>query len=116
MRSLTSGLVVFALLTVVAACQPVGREEQEMASRAPDSRAMTCAAWLQVSDGERLATADRIVGVSADLLERIRVGQHQPRGTARDVLIRDVVGSLSKNCEVIRPRDPSLGDLMDAMY
>ncbi|HEX5823225.1 MAG TPA: hypothetical protein VFY18_02090 [Candidatus Limnocylindrales bacterium] len=77
---------------------------------------MTCGRWLRISEAERLILADALVGASPDLLERIRVRQHQPPGTARDVLIRDVVGSLTKNCEVAAPREPSLGDLMDALY
>jgi hypothetical protein len=106
----TRSLLVLGFLAVFAACQPVGPDEQVLASPAPDPRAMTCTAWLRVQVGERPTIADQLVNASADLLKRIRVRQHQPPGTPRDTLIRDVVASLTKNCEVLRPRDPSLGD------
>jgi len=115
-RSVTTSLGVLALPAVLAACQLGGLESHVSTSPAPDPGAMTCAGWLQVSEGERLTLADQLVGASGDLLERIRVRQHQPQGTARDILIRDVVGSLTKNCEVWPPRERSLGELMDALY
>lgn len=115
-RSRTSGLAVLVLPAVLAACQLVGLEEHVTTSPAPEPGAMTCAGWLEISEGERLTLADQLVGASGDLLDRIRVRQHRPQGTARDILIRDVVGSLTKNCEVWPPRERSLGELMDALY
>jgi hypothetical protein len=115
-RSLTSRFTILALPAVLAACQMVGLEEHVPTSAAPDPGAMTCARWLDISEGERLTLADQLVGASVDLLDRIRVRQHRPRGTPRDILIRDVVGSLTKNCEVWPPRERSVGELMEALY
>jgi hypothetical protein len=115
-RGLTSRLTILVLPAALAACQLVGLEEHVTATPAVDLRGLTCARWFEISDGERLIVADRLVGASADLLDRIRIRQHQPRGTARDVLIRDVVGSLTKNCEAWPPRERSVGELMEALY
>lgn len=109
-------LSVFALPVVLAACQLFGVGPDATISPASDPGAMTCARWLQTEEGERLLLADRLVGASADVLERIRVRQHQPPGTTRDVLIRDVVGSLTKNCEVWPPLERPVGEVMDAIY
>jgi hypothetical protein len=107
----TRTLTILIVPAVLAACQ-LGLPQQVT----PDPGALTCAAWLGITDRERVALADRLVGSSGDLLERIRVRQHQPEGTPRDSLIRDVVGSLTKNCEVWPPRERPVGEVMDALY
>ena len=112
----TGSLIVLVLPTVLAACQMLGLRQQVTPNPEPDPGALTCAAWLDTTDGERLVLADRLVGASGALLERIRVRQHQPEGTPRDSLIRDVVGSLTKNCEVWPPRERPVGEVMDALY
>lgn len=76
---------------------------------------MTCAEWLEVSDEERIDTADRLVGASDATLERV-VRQHQSEGTPRATLIRDVVTSLTKNCEVWPPRERTIGEVFSALY
>lgn len=108
-------LFVLVLPALLGACQ-LAEATQRPASSAPDPGRMTCAAWLEIAAEERLALADQLVGPSSELLERIRVRQHQPEGTPRDTLIRDVAGSLTKNCEVWPPRSRQVGDLLDALY
>jgi hypothetical protein len=115
-RGFATIVTAFVLSALLAACQPVGLEERVTASPASDPGAVTCARWLQILEPERLTLADRLVGASADLQERIRVRQHQPPGTAREALVRDVVGSLTKNCEVWPPLDRPVGEVMDALY
>ncbi len=109
-------LSVLVLPALLAACQLVDATQDPSVSPASDPGRMTCAAWLGIADDERLVLADRLMGSSGELLERIRVRQHQPEGTPRDVLIRDVAGSLTKNCEVWPPRSRQVGELMDALY
>jgi hypothetical protein len=114
-KLLGGGLTALLLPAVLAACR-LGGPSEPVSSPVPDPRALTCAEWLDMTDGERVALADRLVGDSADLLGRIRVRQHQPEGTPRDDLIRDVVVSLTKNCEVWPPRERPVGEIIDALY
>jgi hypothetical protein len=44
---------------------------------------VTCAAWLETTNAERFDVADVLVGDSRELLDKIRVRQHQPPGTPR---------------------------------
>lgn len=69
-----------------------------------------------MTDQQRLALADRVVGGSADLLERVRIRQHQPLGTPRDSLIVDVAQSLTKMCDLWISRDPPVIEVLDALY
>lgn len=100
-----SRLPVIALLALLAAC-----------SRVDEPGQMTCAVWLETSAVERLALADQLVGASGDLLERIRIRQHQPEGTPRDALIRDVASGITKNCEVWPPPTRRVDEVMVALY
>ena len=108
--------IILALAVLLAACQLGGLGEPAGTSAASDPDAMTCAHWLEITEKERVALADRLVGDSGDRLERIRIRQHQPEGTARELLILDVVTSLTKNCEVWPPRERPVGDVFDALY
>lgn len=99
------GLPVIALLCVIAACGPLD-----------EPRLMTCTTWLTLPVEQRIGLADRLIGRSGELVERIRVVQHEAPGTPRDVLIRDVESSLTKNCEVWLPRTRTIGELLDALY
>jgi hypothetical protein len=103
-----SGLLIVALSVVMSAC--------ELASSATAPDEMTCAAWLEAPGSARLTLADSLVGHSPELLEAIRVRQHRPPGTERDALVRDVEGSLTKNCEFWLPRTRTVGEVMDALY
>jgi hypothetical protein len=114
-RLLGGGLTVLLLPAVLTACL-LGGPSEPVSSPVPDPGALTCAEWLELMDGERVALADRLVGDSGELLEHIRVRQHQPEGTPRDELIRDVVVSLTKNCEVWPPRERPVSEVMDALY
>lgn len=109
-----SGVAVLALPVLLSACQLIGSPKQLTPSSSAD-RSMTCAEWLEVSDEERIDTADRLVGASDATLERV-VRQHQSEGTPRATLIRDVVTSLTKNCEVWPPRERTIGEVFSALY
>jgi len=117
MRAGLSGILTgLVLLAALVRCQLGGHTPQVVQTPASDPGLVTCTAWLAIVDEERVVLARRLVGDSADLLERIRIRQHQPEGTPRDILIRDVVGSLTKNCEVWPPRERPVGEVMDALY
>jgi hypothetical protein len=112
----TGSLLLLLMPPLLTACQLVGPTQPAPPSSVRDPGALTCDGWLGITDLERVAVADRLVGDSADLLERIRLRQHAPEGTPRDTLIRDVVTSLTKNCEVWPPRERPVGEVMDALY
>jgi hypothetical protein len=82
----------------------------------PDRGAATCSDWAAMTDGQRMALADQIVGDSADTLDRVRIRQHQPIGTPRDVLVLDVVQSLTKMCDAWAPRDRPVAEVFEALY
>jgi hypothetical protein len=113
---LAAVLTVLVLPVALVGCQLGGLTPQASPNSTSDPGLMTCAAWLQVEDRERVALANQLIGDSGDLLERIRVRQHQAPGTPRDVLVRDLVGSLTKNCDVWPPRGRPIGEVMDALY
>lgn len=102
-------LLLLGLPAVLMACQ--------LTPDAPEGDGrMTCAAWLETANAERFALADVLVGDSRELLDKIRVRQHQPLGTPRDVLIRDVVSSLTKDCEIWPPRTRPVREIIEALY
>jgi hypothetical protein len=107
---------IFSVLLLLATCQLVGPAPQAKTSAVPDPGAMTCASWLEIKEGDRVALAEQLAGVSGDVLERIRIRQHLPEGTPRDSLIHDVVTSVTKNCEVWPPRTRSVGEVIAALY
>lgn len=101
---ITRALATVAVLSVVAACGP------------DDARRISCEHWLSISVEQRLVLADRVVSPWGEQLERIRIRQHRAPGTPRNELIRDVEGSLTKNCEISRPRTRTVGEVFDALY
>lgn len=82
----------------------------------PDHGAATCIAWAGMTDGQRTALADQLVGDSADMLDRVRVRQHRPVGTPRDQLVLDVAQSLTKMCDGWAPADRPLVEVFEALY
>ena len=96
---------VLALVAVLAGC-----------SQLDDPGRMPCETWLVTPVDQRLTVADRLVVDSAESLERIRVVQHRPAGTPRDVLVADVEASLTKDCEVWPPRTRTIGEVLAALY
>jgi hypothetical protein len=64
----------------------------------------------------RLGLADRLVGGASEVLERVRAAQHEAAGTSRDVLVREVEGSLTKNCDVMAPGNPLVRTLFNQLY
>jgi hypothetical protein len=107
---------VVVLPLILGACQLIDLGAWLTPSAEPERPSVTCADWKQMTDQERVALADRIVGGSADLLERIRVRQHQPVGTSRDLLLADVSNSLTKLCDVWAPPDRPVIEVFDALY
>lgn len=97
-------------LLAVGACGFAGPE------RASADPAITCATWTKMMDEERVSHADRMVGDSVDLLDRIRVRQQQPVGAQRDTLILDVAQSVTKGCDVWATPDQSIDEVMDSLY
>lgn len=82
----------------------------------PDRGAATCSAWTEMTDGQRVALADRLVGDSADMLDRVRRWQQQPVGTPRQILLLDVAQSLTKLCDGWAPGDPPVVEVFEALY
>jgi hypothetical protein len=68
---------------------------------------MTCAMWRGMTVEARLRLA---------VLERVRAAQHEAAGTSRDVLVREVEGSLTKNCDVMAPGNPLVLTLFNELY
>lgn len=77
---------------------------------------VTCGTWAEMTDGEQVAFADRLIGNSANLLERVRIRQHQPAGTTRESLIADVSGSITKTCMAPGTTERPVREVMDALY
>jgi hypothetical protein len=69
-----------------------------------------------MTDGQKVALADRLVGDSPDLLGRVRSRQHQPAGTPRDLLLIDVAQSLTKMCDGWAPGGQPVVEVFDALY
>lgn len=82
----------------------------------PDGGAATCSAWTEMTDGQRVALADGLVGDSAELLDRVRIRQHQPVGTPREILLLDVAQSLTKLCDGWAPGDRPVVEVFEALY
>ena len=76
----------------------------------------TCGEWRALDIQARLSLADRLVGGSADVLERVRAAQHEAAATSRDILVREVEGSLTKNCDVMAPGNPLVLTLFNQLY
>jgi hypothetical protein len=106
----TLGASLFIALLSVGAC---GLPSTERQSADP---AITCVAWTRMTDDQRISRADRMVADSADLLERIRVRQHQPAGTRRDTLILSVAQSVTKGCDVWATPDQSVDEVIQSLY
>ncbi|MDQ6794674.1 MAG: hypothetical protein M3067_07650 [Chloroflexota bacterium] len=50
------------------------------------------------------------------MLERVRSAQHEAAATSRDVLVREVEGSLTKNCDVMAPGNPLVLRIFNQLY
>lgn len=106
-HSLSASL--FIALIAVGACG--------FADQSPSADpAITCAGWTEMTEAERISHADRVVGDSADLLNRIRVRQQRPVGTERGALIVDVVQSVTKGCGGWATPDQSIEEVVDSLY
>ncbi|MET1232012.1 MAG: hypothetical protein ABWY52_04075 [Candidatus Limnocylindrales bacterium] len=101
------GLGVSALLLMLAGCS--------LAARDPQPSLTTCTEWLSLPDRSQTDLAAAIVE-SNDLLESVRLSQHREPGTSRASLIQDVVGSVTKNCEVMAEPDLLIVDLIMLLY
>src|SRR3990172_1129402 len=101
MRTKPAGWFYVAVLPwLISACWFFGPGEPSGPGADPQPSTVTCSRWNEMADQQRLALVDRVVGDSAELLERVRIRQHQPLGTPRDSLLVDVAQSLTKMCGV----------------
>ena len=110
------GPVVLVLLPVLAACDLFSSVEHVATTRMRDPGTVTCAQWLLTTARARLDLADRLLGDSPEVSERVRLRQQLPVGTKRDALIGAVAGSLQKNCEAWPPRWRPIDEVFDALY
>jgi hypothetical protein len=81
---------------------------------APVYRA-TCVDWPSMTDGQQIDLATTIVDAQG-LLERVRMVQHRELGVSKDALIQNVVGSVTKNCEVMHEPNRRVEDLILRLY
>ncbi len=107
--------------SVLRACRGDGRVEQETVEahwaprvRCPIRIART--GWTEMTDGAMGALADRLVGDSGDMLDQVRIRQHQLVGTPRELLLVDVAQSLTKMCDVWAPGDRPVVEVFEALY
>ncbi len=99
------------MVVAICACGPAEMDDR----RTLVDLAATCAMWSRMADSDRIALADQLVN-SPELLERIRKAQRQPEGTARDALILDVVGSVTKGCDVWAPPGQPVMEVVAEIY
>ncbi len=115
-RRASSVVSIILLPVMIGACQFFGPGDGVGPSAKPEQSPVACSGWHEMTDQERVALADRVVGDSADLIERVRVRQHQPVGTPRDVLILDVAQSLTKLCDVWAAPERPVIEVFNALY
>jgi hypothetical protein len=82
---------------------------------APEPRAVTCGAWLTMPTDLQSDLAATMVEAE-DLWEGVRQAQHHRPGVPRELLIREVVASVTKNCEVMGEPRQLIVDLTMQLY
>jgi hypothetical protein len=100
-------IALSALLTIVVARCSTG-------PTAP-SNPTTCADWRSMSETAQTELASAIVDAN-HLLEAVRAGQHEGPAVPRAALLRDVVGSITKNCQPLGGPDQLVADLVVKLY
>jgi hypothetical protein len=75
----------------------------------------SCFDWSTMSDQQQIDLATTIVDANR-LLERVRVVQHEGPATTNDTLIREVVASVTKNCDVMHQPSLDIEDLTRRLY
>jgi len=93
-------------ILLAAGCAPLAPTRTTSAS---------CFDWSTMSDQQRIDVATAIVDANG-LLERVRVAQHEGPGTPRAVILREVVESVSKNCDVMHQPNLDVEDLTRRLY
>ena len=83
---------------------------------AESNASTTCLDWRAMGSDARLRLADRLVGGSAEVLDRVRAAQHEAAATSRETRVREVEGSLTKNCDAMRAAAPPLAELFRDLY
>jgi hypothetical protein len=81
----------------------------------PEPPLTTCAEWLSLPDRSQTDLATILVD-SEGTLESVRRSQHREPGVTKASLIQDVVGSLTKNCEIMHQPDLLVVDLTERLY
>lgn len=95
-----------AVVMLIAGCS---------ATVAAPVRQTTCAEWLAMLPGPQTDLATSIVDREG-LLEAVREVQHEAPSVPQASLIQDVVGSITKDCQVIGKPDPLVVDLALRLY
>ena len=104
---MTIRIALSALVTiVVAGCSTV-----PTAATNPT----TCADWRSMSETAQSELVTTIVDAN-DLLEAVRAGQHEGPAVTRAALMKDAVGSVSKNCELSGQPVQLVADLIVQLY
>ena len=75
----------------------------------------TCADWRSMSETAQTELVTSIVDAN-DLLEAVRVGQHEGPAVPKAALIQDVVGSVTKNCDPSGHPVQLVADLVVQLY
>jgi hypothetical protein len=81
----------------------------------PRPEAVTCAEWLAMPIARQTELAATMVEAE-DLWEGVRQAQHHQPGVPRELLIREVIASVTKNCEVMRKPGQLIVDLTMQLY
>jgi hypothetical protein len=108
---LRSTTLVLLAAVVASGCGFAGIDEQPTLV----DLSTTCEMWGGMAEGDRIALADRVVD-SPELLESVRKAQRQPEGTSRDRLLLDVVGSVTKGCDVWAPPAQPVIEVVTEIY
>jgi len=83
--------------------------------REPATPSTTCTEWLSLPERSKTDLATVMVD-SEDLLESVRRSQHREPGASKASLIQDVVGSVTKNCEIMHEPNLLVVDLTMRLY
>jgi hypothetical protein len=101
------GIALSVLVTIVVA----GCSTGPTAATNPT----TCADWRSMSEAAQTELVTTIVDAN-DLLAAVRAGQHEGPAVPKAALIQDVVGSVTKNCELIGQPVRLVADLVVQLY
>jgi hypothetical protein len=99
--------VASVLIVVVAGCS--------LLLPGPRPEAVTCAEWLAMPTARQTELAVTMVQAE-DLWDGVRKAQHHQPGVPGELLIREVVASVTKNCDVMGEPRQLVVDLTMQLY